>query len=99
MPANGHWVDLRFCSPYIVVANTLLPACLQMQSASEPDVAGLLDRLVAEQLPGRRGLGAWQALLRAHATLLRRMETDLAGETGLALADFDVLAQLASAGG
>ncbi len=70
-----------------------------MQPVSEPDVAGLLDRLVAERLPGRRGLGAWQALLRAQATLLRRMESDLARETGLALADFDVLAQLASAGG
>jgi DNA-binding MarR family transcriptional regulator len=44
-------------------------------------------------------LGAWQALLRAHATLLRQLERDLEKETGLALADFDVLAQLAIAGG
>jgi DNA-binding MarR family transcriptional regulator len=44
-------------------------------------------------------LGAWTALLRAHATLLRRLETDLEKETGLALADFDVLAQLAVADG
>jgi DNA-binding MarR family transcriptional regulator len=70
-----------------------------MQVLSEPDVAGLLDRLVAEQLPGRRGLGAWTSLLRAHATLMRQLETDLEKETGLALADFDVLAQLAVAGG
>jgi DNA-binding MarR family transcriptional regulator len=70
-----------------------------MQVPSEPDVAGLLDRLVAEQLPGRRGLEAWTALLRAHATLVRQLETDLEKETGLALADFDVLAQLAVAGG
>jgi DNA-binding MarR family transcriptional regulator len=44
-------------------------------------------------------LEAWQALLRAHATLLRQLEKDLEKETGLALADFDVLAQLAIAGG
>lgn len=32
-------------------------------------VAGLLDRLVLSGLPGRRGLDAWTALLRANATL------------------------------
>jgi DNA-binding MarR family transcriptional regulator len=41
--------------------------------------------------------GDWQRP--AHATLMRRLETDLAQATGLALADFDVLAQLANAGG
>lgn len=70
-----------------------------MQVLSEPDVAGLIDRLVAEELPGRRGLEAWRSLLSAHATLMRQLETDLERETGLALADFDVLAQLALAGG
>ena len=58
-----------------------------MQVASESDVAGLLDRVVADELPGRRGLDAWTALLRAHATLVRRLETDLEKETGLSLAD------------
>ena len=70
-----------------------------MQVLSEPNVAGLLDRLTADVLPGGRGLAAWQALLRAHATLLRQLERDLEKETGLVLADFDVLAQLAVAGG
>jgi len=70
-----------------------------MQIPSETDAAGLIDRLVTKQLPGGRGLEAWSSLLRAHATLLRRLETDLEKETGLALADFDVLAQLALAGG
>jgi DNA-binding MarR family transcriptional regulator len=70
-----------------------------MQVPSAPDVASLIDRLVADALPGRRGVGAWQSLLRAHATLLRQLEMDLEKETGLALADFDVLAQLALAGG
>jgi DNA-binding MarR family transcriptional regulator len=70
---------------------------LHMQIDS--NVGGLLDRLVAAELPEQRGLDAWAALLQAHATLLRRLESDLERETGLALADFDVLAQLAKAGG
>jgi len=70
-----------------------------VQVSSKPELAGLIDRLVAEALPNRGGLEAWSALLQAHATLMRRLETDLAQETGLALADFDVLAQLANAGG
>jgi DNA-binding MarR family transcriptional regulator len=70
-----------------------------MQVLTETDPAAVLDRLVAEQLPGSRGMEAWRSLLQAHATLMRQLETDLARETGLALADFDVLAQLALAGG
>jgi DNA-binding MarR family transcriptional regulator len=70
-----------------------------MQVSSKPEVAALLDRLVAEALPDRSGLEAWSSLLRAHATLMRRLEVDLEQETELALADFDVLAQLANAGG
>jgi DNA-binding MarR family transcriptional regulator len=70
-----------------------------MQVLSGTDLAGLVDRLVANELPGGRGLGAWSSLLRAHATLMRQLETDLERETGLALADYDVLAQLALAGG
>ena len=63
------------------------------------DTKELFDRLVEDQVPGRRGLDAWVALLRAHATLMRRLDTDLERETGLALADFDVLAQLGNAHG
>src|SRR5437762_5783082 len=74
------------------------PRLLHMQ-IDEDDVAALLDRLVAAELPERRGLDAWASLLQAHATLMRRLESDLERETGLALADFDVLAQLANAGG
>jgi DNA-binding MarR family transcriptional regulator len=70
-----------------------------MQVASQSDVAGLLRRLVAKELPSAVGLEAWDSFLRAHATLMRRLEVDLAQATGLALADFDVLAQLARAGG
>src|SRR5438094_295570 len=70
-----------------------------MQVGPKPEVAALLDRLVAEALPDRNGLEAWSSLLQAHATLMRRLEVDLAQDTRLALADFDVLAQLANAGG
>src|SRR3989440_5759705 len=70
-----------------------------MQIIPETDVAELFERLVEGEVPGRRGFDAWRSLLRAHATLIRRLDTDLERETGLALADFDVLAQLAEAHG
>jgi DNA-binding MarR family transcriptional regulator len=70
-----------------------------MQILPGTHAAALLDRLVEEQVPGRRGLQAWRSMLRAHATLMRRLDTDLQRATGLALADFDVLAQLAEAHG
>src|SRR5437016_3280599 len=70
-----------------------------MQILPETHVAGLLDRLVEAEVPGGRGFGAWGSLLRAHATLVRRLDTDLERETGLSLADYDVLAQLAAANG
>src|SRR3954454_24284493 len=71
---------------------------MQIDSPSG-DVAGRFDRLVEESLPGRRGEPAWRALLQAHATLMRQLDTDLRADTGLRLSDFDVLAQLAEAGG
>src|SRR5438132_14335183 len=70
-----------------------------MQVHSKLDAATHFDRILAREVPGRRGLQAWDALLRAHATLLRQLETELESKTGLALADFDVLAQLAIGGG
>src|SRR2546428_9960370 len=70
-----------------------------MQIVPGKNVAELFDRLVEDRVPGGRGWGAWRSLLRAHATLIRRLDTDLERETGLALADFDVLAQLAEAHG
>jgi len=70
-----------------------------MQVPPKSDVAGLLRRLVARELPSGSTLDAWDSFLRAHATLMRRLELDLSQATGLALADFDVLAQLARAGG
>ena len=63
------------------------------------DPATLVEDLVGEALPGRRGLGAWRAFLRAHASLMRELARDLVAKTGLSLGEFDVLAQLALAGG
>jgi DNA-binding MarR family transcriptional regulator len=71
---------------------------MQIDSELGP-AAARFDRLVDESLPGRRGEQAWRALLQAHATLIRQLDTDLKEHTGLRLADFDVLAQLAAAGG
>src|SRR5437868_2507838 len=90
---------LRESTVIIVVATTLARILLHMQVVPKSDAAAALARLVADALPGRRGFDSWRALLRAHATLIRRLETDLEEKTGLALADFDVLAQLADADG
>src|SRR5947207_2720909 len=70
-----------------------------MQVHPHTDVSDLLRRIGADEVPNGRGLEAWRSLLLAHATLMRRLEIDLEQATGLALADFDVLAQLAGAGG
>jgi DNA-binding MarR family transcriptional regulator len=72
---------------------------LQMQAPSDRDPAATLDRLIQDALPDGRGLGAWRALLSAHASLMRELSTDLAMKTRLPLGDFDALAQLALAGG
>ena len=70
-----------------------------MQVPSTTDPAAVLDGLISDALPDERGLDAWRALLRAHASLMRELSTDLAMRTRLPLGDFDVLAQLAQAGG
>jgi DNA-binding MarR family transcriptional regulator len=70
-----------------------------MQVPVKHDLAVQLGRLIDEAVPGRRGLEAWTALLEAHATLMRQLQTDLVNKTGLDLNDFDVIAQLAQAGG
>jgi DNA-binding MarR family transcriptional regulator len=72
---------------------------VQQCTESQNDVAALLDGLVAEAIPNEHGLRAWQSFLRAHATLMRQLTTDLVNEIGLTLGDFDVLAQLGQAGG
>ena len=70
-----------------------------MQVRAKHDLAAHLGRLIDEAVPGRRGLEAWEALLKAHATLMRQLQTDLVSKTGLDLNDFDVISQLALASG
>jgi DNA-binding MarR family transcriptional regulator len=70
-----------------------------MEVTAKHRVATQLDRLIDEAVPGGRGLDAWRALLEAHATLMRQLQTDLVSKTGLDLNDFDVISQLAQAGG
>ena len=70
-----------------------------MQVPGDPEVAGLVDKLVAETIPGGRGIAAWLALLRAHATLTRQLAVQLVEATGLTLGDYDVRNQLVTAGG
>ena len=70
-----------------------------MQVPYQPSIAERLKRIVADELPNSRGVAAWGALLRAHAALMRQLGTDLEKQTGLGLGDFDVLGQLAQAGG
>lgn len=70
-----------------------------MQVNSQTDSAVLIERLVAEASPRPGALETWRSFLQAHATLMRQLAGDLAQATGLSLGDFDVLAQLAVAGG
>ena len=69
------------------------------ENSPKSDIAALFSRLVEESLPSERGEKAWRTLLLSHATLMRQLDIDLREETGVRLADFDVLAQLALAGG
>ena len=70
-----------------------------MQVRAQQNRESLLDRIVERELPSGRGIDAWRSLLMAHATLIRQMEIDLERDGHMALADFDVLAQLSIAGG
>jgi DNA-binding MarR family transcriptional regulator len=93
------WVLSEWFAWYRCDCKYRTPIWLLMQVHLETDLPALVDRLIADELPDGRNLAAWTSLLRAHATLVRQLETDLERETGLALADFDVLAQLALARG
>ena len=49
--------------------------------------------------PGTAPNEAWGAFLRAHASLMRVLDNELAREAGVSLSDFDVLIQLGTATG
>lgn len=65
----------------------------------EKAAADLFAQMVEEQIPNPTGVATWTAFLRAHASLMRRLDADLRRETGAGLNEFDVLATLAIAGG
>jgi DNA-binding MarR family transcriptional regulator len=50
---------------------------------------------VPTPLPTVNRLAAWEALLRAHATLLRALDAELQAGQGLSIGDYDVLITLA----
>jgi DNA-binding MarR family transcriptional regulator len=72
-----------------------------MQGPAETDATGpaSIDAVVGAAMHDPRGMHAWHAFLRAHASLMRSLASDLAERTGLTLGDFDVLAQLSLGGG
>lgn len=70
---------------------------MQVDSERRPDV--VLEQILAEAFPDRRGVEAWGAFLHAHAALMRHLATSMVEQTGLTIGDFDVLGQLAYAGG
>jgi DNA-binding MarR family transcriptional regulator len=70
---------------------------MEAESSTEP--AAVLDRLIRDSLPGQRGLVAWRSFLRAHASLMRALATEMATETGLTLGEFEVLLQVGFNGG
>lgn len=49
--------------------------------------------------PSDPSLGAWRALIHAHARLIRRMDEELQAAHGISLAEYDALLQLANAPG
>ncbi len=70
-----------------------------MDSRNKKSLVEKREELIDQLYPERRGLDAWAAFIRAHATLTREMDVRLQESAGCSLADFDVLSQLADAGG
>ncbi len=66
-----------------------------LRTPDEPTTGGGSDDAGGRLAP--EALRAWAAFLQAHAILTRRLEAELAGSTGLSLAHYDVLVQLARA--
>jgi len=69
-----------------------------MQSETKPPMTDTIaERPLETPAPAPRGLDAWRAFLQAHATIVRRLETDLEAAGLPSLADLDVLMQLSQA--
>lgn len=63
------------------------------------DPAALFAQAVEAVIPNATAVATWTAFLRAHASLMRRLDSDLRRQTGAGLSEFDILATLAIAGG
>lgn len=63
----------------------------------QPPPTGVASRRFTAGTDAR--LASWRAFLRAHARVTRQIERELQAEQGLALADYDLLAQLAASPG
>ena len=59
--------------------------------------AGVVPAVTTPLSPLDPRLGAWRTFLRAHAQVIRALERELQAEQDLALTDYDVLVQLATA--
>jgi DNA-binding MarR family transcriptional regulator len=66
---------------------------------AESDASVTLAAIIRREMPSPGAVAAWTALLRAHATLMRALDSGLRTRTGSGLNDFDVLATLGSGGG
>ncbi|KQX65798.1 MarR family winged helix-turn-helix transcriptional regulator [Angustibacter sp. Root456] len=67
--------------------------------SAEGDVIDRLDTQPVRRRPADDELFAWRAFLRAHATVVRRLEADLMAGHGVPLAVYDVMVQLVEAPG
>lgn len=70
-----------------------------MRASKKKDAAAVFRKAVDDQIKNATGIEAWGAFLRAHASLMRRLDADLRMQTGAGLNEFDVLATLALGGG
>ncbi|TMG44265.1 MAG: MarR family transcriptional regulator [Chloroflexi bacterium] len=70
---------------------------MQVQVPSDPSLPAWLTNSWP-RFTRARWIAAWLALLRAHATLVRKLAVDLVEVTGLTLGDYDIPAQLVQAG-
>src|SRR5258706_80599 len=70
-----------------------------VRPAPPRDLVWPVESWVVVVLRGWGAFGAWRSLLRARATLMRQLESELERDAGGALADFDVLAQRAGGAG
>jgi DNA-binding MarR family transcriptional regulator len=83
---------LRPCSagPASVASSAVTDTAAPTPQAESGDVS-------SRTYPTRAQTASWRAFLRAHATIVRALETELIAEQQLSLAAYDVLVQLAEA--